>query len=392
MSNGRVYSRRAVLRLFGALSLVSPLALSCRSSEPEGATPRSSPAARLSPTVVPSSGFQLSEYVDRTRLEGELFVFNWGDYIDPDVLSDFERLTGVKVTVDTYDTNEQAIAKLQQGGIAYDIVVPTDYAVQILIGLGLLEPLDRSVVRAIEHLDPNNLNGPYDPGNRYSVPYFWGTSGYAYDTAVLGPDLASWEALFEPAEAARGKIVMHGYYRETIAAALLWLGYPLNETSDEALQRALEVLKAQKLFVLTYTSENNDELLIAGEAMIAHCWTGQAILAKRERPTIRYVIPKEGCAVWQDNLCVVKGAPHRYAAMVFIDYLCRPEIAARNATYVGYASPNRTAREQGLLDPDLVNDPAIYLDDMTWKRLQWFKDLGPDYVKYDRIWTELRAG
>ena len=392
MSNGRVYSRRAVLRLFGALSLVSPLALSCRSSESEGATPRSSPAARLSPTVVPSSGFQLSEYVDRTRLEGELFVFNWGDYIDPDVLSDFERLTGVKVTVDTYDTNEQAIAKLQQGGIAYDIVVPTDYAVQILIGLGLLEPLDRSVVRAIEHLDPNNLNGPYDPGNRYSVPYFWGTSGYAYDTAVLGPDLASWEALFEPAEAARGKIVMHGYYRETIAAALLWLGYSLNETSDEALQRALEVLKAQKPFVLTYTSENNDELLIAGEAMIAHCWTGQAILAKRERPTIRYVIPKEGCAVWQDNLCVLKGAPHRYAAMVFIDYLCWPEIAARNATYVGYASPNRTAREQGLLDPDLVNDPAIYLDDMTWKRLQWFKDLGPDYVKYDRIWTELRAG
>jgi len=392
MSNGRVYSRRAVLRLFGALSLVSPLALSCRSSEPEGATPRSSPAARLSPTVVPSSGFQLSEYVDRTRLEGELFVFNWGDYIDPDVLSDFERLTGVKVTVDTYDTNEQAIAKLQQGGIAYDIVVPTDYAVQILIGLGLLEPLDRSVVRAIEHLDPNNLNGPYDPGNRYSVPYFWGTSGYAYDTAVLGPDLASWEALFEPAEAARGKIVMHGYYRETIAAALLWLGYSLNETSDEALQRALEVLKAQKPFVLTYTSENNDELLIAGEAMIAHCWTGQAILAKRERPTIRYVIPKEGCAVWQDNLCVLKGAPHRYAAMVFIDYLCWPEIAARNATYVGYASPNRTAREQGLLDPDLVNDPAIYLDDMTWKRLQWFKDLRPDYVKYDRIWTELRAG
>jgi len=176
MSNRRIYSRRTVLRMLGAVSVISPLALSCRSSEPEGETPRSSPAARPSTSVVPSSGFQLPEYVDRTRLEGELFVFNWGDYIDPDVLSDFERLTGVKVTVDTYDTNEQAIAKLQQGGIAYDIVVPTDYAVQILIGLGLLEPLDRSVVRAIEHLDPNNLNGPYDPGNRYSVPYFWGTS------------------------------------------------------------------------------------------------------------------------------------------------------------------------------------------------------------------------
>lgn len=185
---------------------------------------------------------------------------------------------------------------------------------------------------------------------------------------------------------------MHGYYRETIAAALLWLGYPLNETGDEALARALEVLKAQKPYVLTYTSENNAQLLVAGEAVMAHCWTGQAILAKRERPTIRYVIPKEGCAVWQDNLCVVKNAPNRYTAMVFIDFLCWPEIAARNAAYVGYASPNRSARERGLLDPDLVNDPSIYLDGETWKRLQWFRDLGPDYVKYDRLWTELRAG
>ncbi len=135
-----------------------------------------------------------------------------------------------------------------------------------------------------------------------------------------------------------------------------------------------------------------DKLLIAGEAVIAHCWTGQAILAKRERPSIRYVIPAEGCAVWQDNLCIVRGAPHPYVAHVFIDFLCWPEVAARNAAYVGYASPNRSARQRGLLDPDLANDPAIYLDDATWRRLQWFEDLGPDYVKYDRIWTELRAG
>ncbi|MDW8060785.1 MAG: spermidine/putrescine ABC transporter substrate-binding protein [Thermomicrobium sp.] len=384
------FSRRGFLAL-GAMTASALLAACGRGS---GATPTpapATPAAGDTPTVV-TGGLELPGYVDRGRLEGELSVFNWGDYIAPDVLDDFEQLTGVKVTVDIYDTNEQAIAKLQQGGLGYDVVVPTDYAVQILIGLGLLEELDRSVIRAIEHLDPNNLNGPYDPGNRYSVPYFWGTSGYAYDTAVLGEGLDSWQALFEPAEAARGKVVMHGYYRETIAAALLWLGYSLNETSDEALARALQVLKAQKPFVLAYTSENNDELLVAGEAVITHCWTGQAILAKREKPTVRYVIPKEGCAVWQDNLCVVAGAPHRYAAMVFIDFLCWPEIAARNAAYVGYASPNRTARERGLLDPDLANDPAIYLDDATWKRLQWFRDLGQDYVKYDRIWTELQAG
>lgn len=388
-------TRRSWLRTILGTPLVSFL-LACSRAGQEttpGATATTTSAKPVeAPTVVSSARLQLPDYVDRFSLGKELFAFNWGDYIDPEVVADFERLTGVKVTIDTYETNEQAIAKLQQGGMSYDVVVPTDYAVQLLIGLGLLEPLDRSVVRAIEHLDPNNLNGPYDPGNQYSVPYFWGTSGYAYDTAVLGEGLESWGSLFNPPEAARGKVVMHGYYRETIAAALLWLGYPLNETSDEALARALEVLKAQKPYVLTYTSENNAQLLVAGEAVMAHCWTGQAILAKRERPTIRYVIPKEGCAVWQDNLCVVKNAPNRYTAMVFIDFLCWPEIAARNAAYVGYASPNRSAREQGLLDPDLVNDPAIYLDEETWKRLQWFRDLGPDYVKYDRIWTELRTG
>ena len=385
----RRVSRRSFL---AALALAgSALLHACREGVTEPTVPPTRSPAAGSPTVV-TSALKLPPYIDRSRLERELAVFNWGDYIDPDVLADFEQLTGVKVTIDTYETNEQAIAKLQQGGLGYDIVVPTDYAVQIAVGLGLLQELDRSVIRAIEHIDPNNLNGPFDPGNRYSVPYFWGTSGYAYDTAVLGEGLSSWQALFEPAEAARGKLVMHGYYRETIAAALLWLGYPLNETSDEALDRALAVLKAQKPYVLSYTSENNDELLVAGEAVIAHCWTGQAILAKREKPTIRYVIPQEGCAVWQDNLCVVKGAPHPYAAMVFIDFLCWPEIAARNAAYVGYASPNRTARTRGLLDPDLATDPAIYLDDATWRRLQWFRDLGPDYVKYDRIWTELQVG
>ncbi len=385
-------TRRSWLRLCLGTPIISALLACSQRQQEKTPTTETATETKKTPSIVSSTQLSLPDYIDRSLLEKELFVFNWGDYIDPEVITDFERLTGVKVTIDTYETNEQAIAKLQQGGLSYDIVVPTDYAVQILIGLGLLEPLDHSIVRSIEHIDPNNLNGPYDPGNRYSVPYFWGTSGYAYDTAVLGDGLDSWGALFNPPEAARGKLVMHGYYRETIAAALLWLGYPLNETSDEALARALEVLKAQKPYVLTYTSENNAQLLIAGEAVIAHCWTGQAILAKRERPTIRYVIPKEGCAVWQDNLCVVKGAPHRYAAMVFVDFLCWPEIAARNAHFVGYASPNRTARERGLLDPDLVHDPAIYLDDETWQRLQWFRDLGPDYVKYDRIWTELRAG
>lgn len=207
------YTRRRWLRTILGTPLVS-LLLSCSRAGQE-TTPGTTATTTLAkpvetPTVVSSARLQLPDYVDRSALGKELFVFNWGDYIDPEVVADFERLTGVQVTIDTYETNEQAIAKLQQGGISYDVVVPTDYAVQILIGLGLLEPLDRSVVRALEHLDPNNLNGPYDPGNQYSVPYFWGTSGYAYDTAVLGEGLESWGSLFNPPEAARGKLLCTG--------------------------------------------------------------------------------------------------------------------------------------------------------------------------------------
>lgn len=386
-------SRRALIRRLALMGLSLPaIAALLAACGGEEATPTPAPQAGTTPSAgeTPSAG-ALPEYIDRSRLEGELNFFNWSEYVDPEVITEFEETYGVKVTQDTYASNEDLLAKLQGGATGYDVIVPSDYMVSIMIKLNMLEPLDYDVIKTVEHIDPNNLKPYYDPENTYSLPYMWGTSGYCYDTAVLGEDLESWKEVFEPRPEAQGKVVMLDDQREVIGAALMYLGYSINETSDEALAKVKDLLIAQKQYVLAYTSENNGDLLVSKEAVIAHAWTGQALTAQAELDTLRYVIPAEGCTVWQDNLCVPATAPHKYTAMAFIDFMNRPDIAARNANFVWYGSPNKTAREQKLIDEEMLNNPGVYPPDEVWQRLQWIEDVGEDTIKYDRLWTEVKT-
>ena len=382
-------SRRELLRRVTLLGMSSfalaNLLTACARSQPTP-TPASTEAS-------PHVGAAIPDYVDRSKLDKELNFYNWSEYIDPDILTEFQETYGVKVTMDIYASNEDLLAKLQGGATGYDVIVPSDYMVSIMINLGLLEPLDYSVIKTIANIDPENLKSYYDPDNTYSVPYMWGTSGYSYDTSVLGEDLASWKEVFEPRPEVRGKVVMLDDQREVIGAALVYLGYEINETSDDALAKAKQLLLTQKPYVLAYSSQNNDDLLVAGEALIAHIWTGDALMSQQEKPTLRYVIPTEGCTVWQDNLCVPKTAPHKYTAMVFIDFLNRPDIAGRNANYIMYGSPNKAAREQGYIDQEVLNNPGVYPPPEVWKRLQWIKDVGEEgALKLDRLWTEIKTG
>ncbi|MBO9385628.1 MAG: spermidine/putrescine ABC transporter substrate-binding protein [Thermomicrobium sp.] len=382
-------SRRELLRRVTLLGMSSfalaNLTTACTRSQPTP-TPASTEAS-------PRVGAAIPDYIDRSKLDKELNFYNWSEYIDPDILTEFQETYGVKVTMDTYASNEDLLAKLQGGATGYDVIVPSDYMVSIMINLGLLEPLDYSVIKTIANIDPENLKPYYDPDNTYSVPYMWGTSGYSYDTSVLGQDLASWKEVFEPRPEVRGKVVMLDDQREVIGAALMYLGYEINETSDDALAKAKQLLLRQKPYVLAYSSQNNDDLLVAGEALIAHIWTGDALMSEQEKPTLRYVIPTEGCTVWQDNLCVPKTAPHKYTAMVFIDFLNRPDIAGRNANYIMYGSPNKAAREQGYIDQEVLNNPGVYPPPEVWKRLQWIKDVGEEgALKLDRLWTEIKTG
>jgi spermidine/putrescine transport system substrate-binding protein len=330
---------------------------------------------------------------DGTQLADEIQLYTWVEYIDPAIKDQFEAECGVKVTETNYDSNETLLATLQAGSTGYDIIVPSDYMVQILVSENMLEPLDYGNIPNIANMGPVHVNQYFDPNQEYTVPYFWGTSGFAVDTNVVPDPAASWSTVFEPTDETCGKISLLDDQRETIGAALMYLGYPINDTDPAHLEEAKNTLIEHAACVKAYDSMSNDDLIIQSETVIAHIWTGDAILAGDPatggRDGIVYVIPAEGCTIWQDNMAIPVGAPNKYTAEVFINYVADPEIAAQNATFVGYGTPNEAAKE--FLDPEMLANTGIYPDEATMGSLQWIEDVGDALELYDRIWTEFKA-
>ena len=363
--------------LFGSLSLIL-LALT---------------ACQLAVTPTPSGGAASERCGDMAQLAPEIFLYTWVEYIDPAIKDQFEAECGVKVTETNFDSNETLLATLQAGGADYDIIVPSDYMVQTLVGEGMLTEIDFGVVTNIANMEPANVHQYFDPDQKYTVPYFWGTSGFAVDTNVVTEYTASWDMMFDPNSPYCGQISMLDDERETIGAALMHLGYQINDTDPAHLEEAKNALIEQALCVKSYDSQTNDDLIIQGETVLGHMWTGDAILAGLPdyggRDGIVYVIPQEGCTIWQDNMAVPVNAPNAYTAMVFINYVHYPEIAAQNAEFVGYGTPNAAAKE--FIDPAILEDEAIYPPADVAEHLQWIEDIGDALPMYDRIWTEFRA-
>jgi spermidine/putrescine transport system substrate-binding protein len=353
------------------------------------------PSATEAPgaTEAPAGGETANRCGDKSQLANEIFLYTWVEYIDPDIKTQFEEECGVKVTETNFDSNETLLATLQAGGADYDIIVPSDYMVQIMSGEGMLLPLDYNVISNIKNMEEMNVHQYFDPDQKYTVPYFWGTSGFAVDTNVVKDYQPSWKMMFDPNSPYCGKISMLDDERETIGAALMYLGYPINDTDPAHLEEAKNLLIEQSKCVKAYDSQTNDDLIVSGETALAHIWTGDAILAglpdSGGREGIVYVIPQEGCTIWQDNMAIPVNAPNAYTAMVFMNYLNYPEIAAQNAEYVGYGTPNAAAKEH--LDPDMLADEGIYPPAETASHLQWIEDVGDALELYDRIWTEFKA-
>jgi spermidine/putrescine transport system substrate-binding protein len=347
------------------------------------------PATEAPQATEPSTGGGAAERCgDKSQLADEIFLYNWSDYLDPAIKDQFEQECGVKVTETNFDSNETMLATLQAGGADYDIIVPSDYMVQIMISEGLLMELDYNVISNIKNIDEVNLHTFFDPEQKYTMPYFWGTSGFAVNTDVVKDYTDSWSMLFDPNSPYCGQISMLDDERETPGAALMYLGYSINDTDPAHLEEAKNLLIEQSKCVKTYDSETNGDLIVSGETVLAHIWTGAALVAKSENDNIEYVIPKEGCTIWQDNLAIPVGAPNPYTAMVFINYLHDPEIAAQNAEWNLYATPNKAAKE--LLDPSLLGE-TIYPPAEAYPQLQWIEDVGDATELYDRIWTEFKA-
>ncbi|GAB4109173.1 MAG: spermidine/putrescine ABC transporter substrate-binding protein [Roseiflexaceae bacterium] len=340
------------------------------------------------PPVSPQPSAIPQPVVDRARLGPELRLFNWQDYIDPQVLADFQTEYGVRVVQDIYRSNEELLAKLETTPATYDLIVPGAFMADQMRQRGMLAPLDRTVIPNLEQVGLVYQRTWFDPQGSYCAPYMWGSSGIAYNSDVV-PDPTSWGVLLNPVPALHGKVSLLDDQREVLGAALRYLGYSLNTQSAEELGHA-QLLLSQNARSIRYTSDSDAIVagLVSGELVVAHTWPGPALLAAAQRPSIRYVVPREGAAMWQDCMAITRDAPNPYAANLFINFVNRPEVAARNAAFVKYSTTNTAAYP--LLPPDLKNSPALYPDPEVMLRLERVRPLGAFQQRYDRAWAEVR--
>jgi len=318
----------------------------------------------------------------------QLNLYCWSTYISPRVVRGFEDEFHCHVNYDLYDSNEALLTKLQGGNVDYDLVVPSDYMVQILIQQGLLARLDKArLPNAWANVEPGFLGLPFDPYNEYSVPYTWGTTGLAYRTDYVQGKVDSWDVLFDPRYA--GHILLLDDTREVFGMALKKLGYSLNSTRPEEIRQARDLLMGQKPLVKGYNSSNFEQDLAAGDAWVAQAYNGNLTFTLRDEPRIRYVIPKEGCTISVDCACIPRNAPHRDLALEFINYFHRPEVAAEFINDCGYNSPNRYSA--AYVERWLRAEPAVFPNPAFLVHCEFLRDVGPIVALYDRYWTEIKA-
>jgi spermidine/putrescine-binding protein len=328
----------------------------------------------------------VSIFISCGRNKNQVNVYIWSDYLPSDVIEKFERETGIKVNIDTYDSNEILLEKLLTGVSKYDVVVPSDYMVQILIKQNLLRKIEKSKITNLKNINKKFLNLEFDPGNEFSIPFFWGTTGFAYRRDKLGELPNTWQVLFD--EKYAGKILMLDDMRECFAVALKLLGRSINETDTTILSKAKEVLIGQKKLVKQYNSSGFDQAILSGDVWIAHGWSGQLVKIAETDTKIVYVLPREGGTLWIDNLAIPKTAENIENAHIFINFLLKPEISARVSEFSGYATVNDSAKK--LINPKFLSKQR-YPSDEELKNFELMKDLGPVTKLLDRYWTEIKS-
>ncbi len=318
---------------------------------------------------------------------GELNIFIWSNYLPDSVVAEFERRYEAKVNIELYDSNEAMLARLQAGGASYDIIVPSDYMVAVLGEQGLLEEIDRDRLTNFSNLDPQFVGLAHDEENRFSVPYTWGTTGIGYRRDKITESVDSWSIMWDSRY--RDRITMLDDVREAMGAALKREGRSLNSTDPDEIAEAARLLGEQKPLVKAYDSGGFDQLLLSGDAWIVQGYNGQIAKAMAEDANIGYCIPKEGCTLSVDNLCIPKGATHRELALEFINFILEAKMAAEISNGTGYATPNLAAR--AYIKPELLSNEAAYPPKEFLENCEFIKELGEAISVYDRFWTEIKS-
>ena len=319
---------------------------------------------------------------DLGPIEKELHIYNWSDYIAPSTVPNFEKEFGVRVTYDTYESNEEMVAKLQAGASGYDIIMPTGYILPMLVATRLIVPLNRKYLTNWDNLSPIFQKLPSDPDSTYTVPWQWGTSGIAYRTDKLKIPVDSW-AVFQDRRFTR-KMTMLDDGREVIGAMLRYRGYSLNSTDAEQLAQAKQDAIEAKKHIKAYISAPVKAQLIAGDVWIAQLWSGDTDQARTEQPHLAYVLPREGCTMFCEAMCVLRSAANKRAAHEWMNYILRPEVGAALSEATKYGTPNAAAAK-------LMKNPAPYPSEDELKRLEYQIDLGKESATWDQIWTEIKS-
>ena len=323
--------------------------------------------------------------------DDKLVVYNWGEYIDPEVLTIFEEETGINVVYEEFETNEILYPKVSSGAIAYDVVCPSDYMIQRMIENDLLTEINFDNIPNIKNIGKQYMeqSRQFDPENKYSVPYCWGTVGILYNKTMVDEPVNSWSILWDPKY--KDNILMQDSVRDTFGATLKYLGYSLNSTDLDELTEAKNLLIEQKPLVQAYVIDQVRDKMIGNEAALGVIYSGEAIYTQKENPNLEYVIPKEGSNIWIDSCVIPKNAEHKENAEKFINFLCRPDIALMNFEYITYSTPNEAARE--LIEDESIRNSEIAFPDLSkYDNLETFQYLGTEADQvYGDLWNKVKS-
>lgn len=330
-------------------------------------------------------GYQLLK--DDKEYIGDVYVYNWGEYIDPEVIELFEEETGYKVHYEEFETNEEMFTIVDKKARVYDVICPSDYMIEKMLEKDLLTEINFDNIPNLEHIGKQYLESAkgFDPENKYSVPYCWGTVGICYNKNMVNEEVNSWSILFD--EKYDGKILMQASVRDAYCVALSYLGYSINTLNEDELKEATDLLVSQKPIVQAYVVDQVRDKMIKNAAALAVIYSGEAIYMQEENDALEYVVPDEGSNVWIDGWVIPKDCQNKEAAEAWINFLCRPDIALMNFEYITYSTPNESARAL-IEDEDIRNSQIAFPDNSVLSRCEVYNYLGTEGDNlYDYYWT-----
>lgn len=314
-----------------------------------------------------------------------IYVYNWGAYIADGILEEFTKETGITVKYETFPSNEEMYSKLKVGGVVYDVIIPSDYMIEKMIKEDMLLTINHDNVPNFEYVDDLFKGLQYDMNNEYSVAYMWGTVGILYNTTMVDEEVDSWDILWNPKY--ERQIFMYDSVRDSIGVALRKLGYSLNTKNVDELNAAKEELLRQTPLVQAYLTDFIKDKMVAGEGALSVVYSGDAVAAMELNENLDYAVPNEGSNYWFDGMVIPKVSKNKEGAEKFINFMCRPDISAKNSEFIGYTTPISEALQY--MDTEIVESPVFWPPQEILDKCDYYYDLGDTVKVYYDIWTDV---